>query len=116
MKFIDSHAHVNFKAFEKDWVEVQQRTVEASVGTINVGSQVETSARAVHLAEMFSGKPVWAAIGQHPIHAVGFPFENDAFRDLAEKDQVVAIGEVGLDYFRLRSNFEDPEEGGKGSR
>ncbi len=114
MKYIDSHAHVNFKAFEKDWIEVQQRTVAADVGTINVGTQLETSARAIHLAEIFRGKPVWAAVGQHPIHAVRHPFEPDAFRDLAEKDGVVAIGEVGLDYFRLGADFDDPDEGGIG--
>lgn len=114
MKFIDSHAHVNFKAFEKDWIEVQQRTVDAGVGTINVGSQAETSARAVHLTEIFSGKPVWAAVGQHPIHAVRHAFDPEVFRDLAEKDGVVAVGEVGLDYFRLLSNFDDPNEGGTG--
>ncbi len=114
MRFIDSHAHVNFKAFEKDWVEVQQRTVDGDVGTVNVGSQAETSARAVQLAEMFSGKPVWAAVGQHPIHAVRHRFDPEVFRDLAEKDGVVAVGEVGLDYFRLTSNFDDPSEGGTG--
>ncbi|MFH0829099.1 MAG: TatD family hydrolase [Candidatus Kerfeldbacteria bacterium] len=114
MKFIDSHAHVNFKAFEKDWIEVQQRTVAGDVGTINVGSQAETSVKAVHLAEIFSGKPVWAAVGQHPIHAVRHEYNADVFRDLAEKDGVVAIGEVGLDYFRLNAPYDDPSEGGEG--
>lgn len=110
MKFVDSHAHVNFKAFDKDWLEVQQRTVAADVGTINVGSQAETSAKAIHIAEIFDGKPVWAAIGQHPIHAVRHEYEADVFRDLAEKDRVVAIGEVGLDYFRLNSQYHDDDE------
>lgn len=110
MKYIDSHAHVNFKAFEKDWIEVTQRTVAANVGTINVGSQLETSARAIHLTEIFSGKPVWAAVGQHPIHVVRHEFEPDTFRDLAEKDGVVAIGEVGLDYFRIGSQYHDESE------
>lgn len=111
MKFIDTHAHLCFKAFDADWLEVQQRTVEADVGTINVGSQTETSAKAVHIAEIFHGKPVWAAVGQHPIHAVRHEFEPDVFRDLAEKDGVVAVGEVGLDYFRLNQNYDDPNEG-----
>lgn len=115
MKFIDSHTHVNFKAFEKDWAEVVQRTIAAQVGMINVGTQLETSAKAVHIAEVFSGKPVWAAIGQHPIHAVRHPFEPDTFRDLVEKDGVVAVGEVGLDYFRLHSTYDDPDEGEQGT-
>ncbi len=116
MKFIDTHAHVNFKKFEKDWIEVQQRTVAADVGTINVGSQAETSAKAIHIAEIFHGRKVWAAVGQHPIHAVRHEFQPDVFRDLVEKDGVVAVGEVGLDYFRLMSNFDDPDEGGKGEQ
>ncbi|MBI4092540.1 MAG: TatD family hydrolase [Candidatus Kerfeldbacteria bacterium] len=110
MRFIDTHAHLCFKAFDKDWMEVQQRTIAADVGTINVGSQAETSAKAVHIAEIFHGKKVWAAVGQHPIHAVRHQFEPDVFRDLAEKDGVVAIGEVGLDYFRMNSQYHDPNE------
>ncbi len=112
MKFIDTHAHLCFKAFDSDWLEVQQRTAAADVGTINVGSQAETSAKAVHIAEIFDGKPVWAAVGQHPIHAVRHEFEPDVFRDLAEKDGVVAVGEVGLDYFRLNSQYHDASESG----
>ncbi len=110
MKFVDTHAHLCFKAFDKDWMDVQQRTAEAGVGTINVGSQAETSAKAVHIAEIFHGKPVWAAVGQHPIHAVRHAFEPDVFRELAEKDGVVAIGEVGLDYYRLKTTYQDPSE------
>lgn len=110
MKFIDTHAHLCFKAFDADWREVQQRTVAADVGTINVGTQVETSAKAVHIAEVSQGKSVWAAVGQHPIHVMRHEFESDVFRDLAEKDGVVAVGEVGLDYFRLRTTFHDASE------
>lgn len=114
MKFVDTHAHLSFKAFDADWADVQQRAAFADVGTINVGTQAATSAKAVHIAEVFAGKPVWAAIGQHPIHAVRHEFEPDVYRDLAEKDGVVAIGEVGLDYFRLNANFDDPNEGETG--
>ncbi|MBI4426717.1 MAG: TatD family hydrolase [Candidatus Kerfeldbacteria bacterium] len=110
MKFVDTHAHLCFKAFEKDWLEVQQRTIAADVGTINVGTQADTSAKAVHIAEVFQGKPVWAAVGQHPIHAIRHEFDPLAFRDLAGKDDVVAVGEVGLDYFRLQTTYHDPNE------
>lgn len=110
MRFIDTHAHLGFKAFDADWVEVQQRAIAAGVGTINVGSQALTSAKAIHIAEVFRGKPVWAAVGQHPIHAIRHAFEQDVFRDLAEKDGVVAVGEVGLDYLRLDQHYDDPSE------
>lgn len=111
MKFIDTHAHLSFKAFDADWMDVQQRTAAADVGVINIGTQIETSAKAIHIAEIMHGRNVWAAIGQHPIHVLRHPFEPDVFRDLAEKDHVVAIGEVGLDYFRLNSTYDDPNEG-----
>lgn len=111
MKFVDTHAHLSFKAFDADWMDVQQRTIAADVGTINVGTQLETSAKAIHIADIFHERNVWAAVGQHPIHAIRHRFDPLSFRDLAEQEHVVAIGEVGLDYYRLNSTYDDPDEG-----
>lgn len=92
-------------------MDVQQRTIAADVGTINIGTQIETSIKAIHIAEIFHGRNVWAAVGQHPVHVIRHEFEPSTFRELAEKDHVVAIGEVGLDYYRLNSTYDDPSEG-----
>lgn len=120
--FIDIHSHVNFKAFENDGDEVIERALENGVGMILVGSQNSTSKRAVEYAEKYTDKPVWAAIGLHPLHLqeikldenevgakeLGFTtraekFNYEYYKELALHPKVVAIGEVGLDYFRIEN-------------
>ena len=69
---IDTHAHVNFNAYKDDADEVIQRALDGSIGSpqvwmINVGSQYDTSKRAVEMAEKYS-EGVYAAVALHPIH------------------------------------------------
>lgn len=127
LKFIDTHGHVNFNAFKDDGDGVIKKALDAGVGIIMPGSQIDTSRRAVEYAEKFNHPYVKAAIGLHPIHLedievddaeVGsqnkFRTRKEAFRRAAyedlikSSDKVVAIGEVGLDYWRLPK-----DEGGK---
>jgi len=114
LTLIDSHSHVNFNAFKDDADEVIRRSLSNEVWQINVGSQYQTSKRAVELAEKYS-EGVYAAIGLHPIHVnTGFKtkadneesgtaiedFDIDKYRQLAlSSKKVVAIGETGLDYY-----------------
>jgi len=111
MKLIDTHAHLGFQAFDNDWMDVQRRAIQSGVGVINVGTQLATSQKSIHIAEIFRGQSVWAAIGQHPIHAIRHSFDPAAYRVLAERPEVVAIGEVGLDFFRMKTTYDDPSEG-----
>ena len=67
-KFIDTHGHVNFNAFRDDGDEVIQRALDAGVGIIMPGSQIDTSKRAVEYAEKLNHPYIKAAIGLHPIH------------------------------------------------
>lgn len=111
---IDTHAHVNFNAFKDDADEVIRRCLDSNVWIINVGSQNTTSERAVKIAEKYE-KGVYAAIGLHPIHLwesyhdfseLSFKtraeeFDYDFYKKLAASKKVVAIGEIGLDYFHL---------------
>ncbi len=91
-----------------------QRAELAGVKMIAVGTQVSTSRAAIQFAEAYKGS-VWAAVGFHPAH-LSFNWHHDlneqteshperfdinALRELAEHPEVVAIGECGLDYFRL---------------
>ncbi|MDB5238674.1 MAG: sec-independent protein translocase protein TatD DNase family protein [Candidatus Parcubacteria bacterium] len=69
---------------------------------INVGTDLGTSRDAVALAERYD-KGVYAIVGLHPTDTEG-PFELEAFRRLAAHPKVVAIGECGLDYFRLNAD------------
>jgi len=127
-KYIDTHAHVNINAFKDDWREVVEKTREVGVAHSNVGTQLDTSRRAVEIAEQFADG-VYAIIGLHPVHTSasyhdeqelgenmkgftsrGEVFTKDAYRELAKSDKVVAIGECGLDYYRLESDTKEVQE------
>ena len=121
--FVDIHTHVNLAAFKDDQDTVIKRALEAGVWMINVGTQHDTSEAAVVAAERYE-EGVYATVGLHPIHTSksfhdpkelgtdprvdvkGFTsrdeeFDHDFYKGLAVHEKVVAIGECGLDYYRL---------------
>jgi len=104
---IDSHAHLNFGAFEKDLDEVVGRCNKAGLLCINVGSQYDTSRKAVQIAE--ENKDMFAAVGLHPIHAEE-GFEAESYRSLTKIQGTVAIGEIGLDKFKDYGKFFDKQK------
>jgi len=113
---IDTHAHLNFNTFKDDADEVIRRSFDNDIWMINVGSQYETSKRAVEIAEKYE-RGVFASVGLHPIHLSTDlvkikndieeieiktreeSFGYDKYKELAQNPKVVAIGEVGLDYY-----------------
>ena len=101
MKLIDSHTHVNFSHFDKDRPEVIKRSFDNETWMINVGVDLETSLGAVKLAKQYEGK-MWAIIGIHPNEAPKNVFPEGQFLSLAEGDDVVGIGETGLDFYRTK--------------
>lgn len=100
---IDTHAHLDFDDFQDDRKEVIARADNADVKIIvNVGTDVATSAAAVRLAAEYAS--VYATVGIHPHEAKTYTHETMAEIDaLLLQDKVVAIGEVGLDYYRDHS-------------
>jgi TatD DNase family protein len=98
---IDTHAHLDYPDFQEDFAAVLQRAAEAGVTRmITIGTSVESSRRAVALAEKHP--EVYAVIGVHPTNEE--EAEEDIvtpLRELAKSPRVVAIGETGLDYHRL---------------
>ncbi len=122
----DCHTHVQFAAFTEDWKQTIDRALQAGVSIINVGTQKDTSARAVEIANMYS-KGVYATIGLHPVHTTksfhdaqelgggeaakaftsrGEEFDHVFYAKLVRDPKVVALGECGLDYYRPTG---DPE-------
>ena len=100
MTLIDTHCHLDFAQFDPDRDEVLERAMAAGVTVlINPGADLESSRRAVALAERHNG--VFAAVGVHP-HAAATVDEAALveLRRLAAHPRVVAIGEIGLDYYR----------------
>jgi len=98
---IDTHAHLDFPDFAGDIDAVIHRAAEMGVTRIvTVGTSEEGSRRAVELAEQYPS--IYAVIGIHPNSAIEAGSEAiETLRDLARNPRVVAIGETGLDYYRL---------------
>jgi TatD DNase family protein len=96
----DTHCHLVLPELAADLPEVLQRARDAGVGMLVVpGVDVESSRRAVELAETWPG--VFAAVGVHPHYAGGWSSQAQAeLKALARSPRVVAVGEIGLDYYR----------------
>jgi len=104
---IDTHAHLDYTDYDPDRAEVISRATDAGVTEIiSIGTRIESSTRAVELAENFPN--IWATVGIHPCDVMEAPDDLvDRLRVLAQSTRVVAVGEVGLDYHYL------PEDTGK---
>ncbi len=105
---VDIGVNLCDKSFASDLAEVMRAAREAGVSRMVVtGTSVAGSERAANLAARFPGQ-LWSTAGIHPHHASEFDeHTTSALRTLAARDEVVAIGECGLDYNR---NFSTPEE------
>lgn len=103
---VDTHCHLNMAVFEDDLEAVLQRAQEAGITKILVpGTDLETSRRAVALAGEHPG--VYAAVGFHPHDAESWTANSRSdLKKLADQPKVIAIGEIGLDYYR---NYSAPE-------
>ena len=122
---IDSHCHLQFKAFENDYDQVIKDALVAGVTKIiNTGTQVSSSIKAVALAENY--EQLYAIVGVHPHHAdkiqtnpeivekgekhiaIAPSNNNDTWLHELEKltkhPKVIGIGEIGMDYYSYKSN------------
>lgn len=101
VEFFDTHAHLDFPEFREDLEDVIGRAASAGITRIlTIGTSLESSRRAVALAERFPA--VYAVVGVHPNHVMEEPEDiTDLLRPLAAHPKVVAIGETGLDRYRL---------------
>lgn len=101
---IDTHAHLDFPDFDADREGVAARAIEAGIHTIiNIATDFESCDRVLALANRFSN--MYAVLGVHPHDAKSWEGTKSAERlkKLADNPKVVAIGEIGLDYYRDHS-------------
>jgi TatD DNase family protein len=102
-QLVETHAHLDYPDFANDLDDVLRRAIEVGVTRIvTIGTSVESSRRAVDLAEKYSN--IYAVIGVHPTSAEKAAEDIiTPLRELAQSRRVVAIGETGLDYHHLPS-------------
>lgn len=95
----DSHAHYDDEAFDIDRDEVLKNVRESGIGyVVNAGSDIKSSRAAAELASKYDF--VYGAVGVHPEDAVQFNVDSvDILKELAGNRKIVAVGEIGLDYY-----------------
>lgn len=94
----DSHAHLDDEAFDKDREELLAQLEQDLDGVINAGCDAASSAKAVELAQRYDF--IYAAVGYHPENLTGIPADYlEQLAKWAQLPKVVAIGEIGLDYY-----------------
>lgn len=98
MNLIDTHCHPQFPQYDQDRDEMIKRALDAGIQMICVGTDLEMSKKAIELAQRNAG--IWASVGLHPND------QNNELRimnyeELLGEPRVVAVGEVGLDYYRI---------------
>jgi TatD DNase family protein len=100
LDIIDTHAHLDMSDFESDRIDVIKRAGDSGVKTIiTIGIDLESDNKAIKLAENYSG--IWAAVGIHPQESKDVQqCDMEKLYELANHKKVVAIGEIGLDYYR----------------
>ena len=103
MFFTDTHAHLHMRPLSFRAADAVKKAAEQNVRRIvTIGIDLEDSKRALEFASGYTG--VYAAIGVHPHDAEGFQFAQlGAFERLLSSPKVIAVGEVGLDFYRNRS-------------
>jgi TatD DNase family protein len=112
---VDVHCHLNFHSFADDYDAVIKDALAKGVTRIvNVGTKIDSSLWAVELAEKYN--ELFAIVGIHPHHADKVELKEDAektvqhgdwlkaLEDMATHPKVLAIGEIGMDYYRYKSN------------
>lgn len=98
--WIDSHCHLDMAAFDPDRPQVIERAFSQGIDRIiTIGTDLDSSRKALALAITYQN--IWATVGVHPHDAASFdPMILPPLTDLAKVPKVVAIGEIGLDFYR----------------
>ena len=98
MKYFDAHSHIQFDTYDADRAEVIERMQSQGVGGLIVGTDLDSSVKALALVEKIPG--LYAAAGLHPNAVLDEDFDVASFRALLSHPKMRAVGECGLDNFR----------------
>lgn len=105
MKLVDTHAHIYDEKFKEDFNKVMDRINNELDFVVSIGYDMESSEKSMALAEKY--EKIYSVIGFHPTEIKEYSKESEKkLEELAKNSKVVAIGEIGLDYYWM----EDPKE------
>jgi TatD DNase family protein len=96
-KLFDTHCHPQFYQYNNDRNEVIRRALNGGVFMICAGTDLEMSKKGIELAQKHDG--MWATVGLHP-NDTGEFYDTMIYHKMLSESKVVAVGEVGLDYYR----------------
>lgn len=99
MKYIDIHCHLDSTDYDSDREKVLARMNSYNISAIIIGTDLESSKRAVQIAE--DNKNIWACIGIHPDEVSRTAFDTSKFEELIKNPKVIGIGECGVDFLRI---------------
>lgn len=102
MSYIDIHSHYNLESFDTDREDAIKKLIDKKGKTIVVGVDEQSSLLAVELSKTYQGT-LFACVGFHPDYVTDSLYDETSFRSILETENVVCIGECGLDYFRLQA-------------
>ncbi|MSR70555.1 TatD family deoxyribonuclease [Candidatus Kaiserbacteria bacterium] len=105
MRLFDSHCQLQFEQYDADRDAVLARMEEKGMGALVIGTDLDMSRKGLELAKQHDF--LWASVGVHPTQDE--VFDADKYEELAGDPKVVAIGECGLDYFRVERSEAQKE-------
>lgn len=101
--YFDIHCHIDDEKYDVDRDEVVRHLKDSNTWATTIGTDLESSRRAVEIAEQNEG--IFACIGVHPRDKASEIFDEKSFEKLVQSPKTVAVGECGLDYFRLEGDL-----------
>lgn len=110
MELLDSHAHYNDEKFDEDRKLIIESIYNSGVTTIiNAGYSLESSKKAIEIANNYNF--MYATVGVSPNDIEKLPFDYiEKLKNMARQKKVVAIGEIGLDYYWNKENKDKQQE------
>jgi len=108
--FIDTHTHLQFESYDEDRESVIQRAIKNDIDVmITIGTDLKSSGNALELAQKFA--VVYASVGIHPNDCMNTSDADlDEVEKMAQMDKAIAIGEIGLDYYRQYTPKEKQQD------
>lgn len=103
MKWIDSHCHLDFPDYNNDREELIREIEEKLEFVINVSASLESNNKTIDLTK---NKNIYGTLGLHPHDSKDYKKAVEIIKDNINKEKIVAIGEIGLDYYKNYSPKE----------